>query len=108
MHSCIFSGPYAPLPRWGLNVAELRTKRLPSLDGRGWGRVETSDVQHPHPTSPVKGEELDSTTLTSPVEGEELDSAVSELFDLRSGREIHALLWKNPKLLQTEFCSQIT
>jgi hypothetical protein len=46
-----------------LNPAELRTRRLPSLDGRGLGRVETGDVRHPHPTSPVKGEEFNSTAL---------------------------------------------
>jgi RND family efflux transporter MFP subunit len=69
---CYENPPTPPLQRG--NVAELRTKRLPSLDGRGRGRVEASDVQHPHPTSPVEGEELDSAALTSPV-GEELNSA---------------------------------
>jgi hypothetical protein len=65
-----------PLHRWeGLNGGELRTKRLPSLDGRGWGRVETSGIQHPHPTSPVEGEEFNSAALASPVEGEEFNSA---------------------------------
>jgi exodeoxyribonuclease V beta subunit len=48
------------LPSLDGNAAELKTKKLPSLDGRGWGRVETGDVPHPHPTSPVKGEELNS------------------------------------------------
>jgi hypothetical protein len=34
--------------------------------------VETSDPQHPHPTSPIEGEELNSAALhpTSPIEGE--------------------------------------
>jgi threonine dehydratase len=45
------------------NIGELETPMLPSLDGRGWGRVETSAVQHPHPTSPVEGEELNSPGL---------------------------------------------
>jgi hypothetical protein len=29
--------------------------RLPSLDGRGKGRVKKGLAQHPHPTSPIKG-----------------------------------------------------
>jgi len=45
------------------NAGELETPMLPSLDGRGRGRVETSGIQHPHPTSPVEGEELDSPAL---------------------------------------------
>jgi glycosyltransferase involved in cell wall biosynthesis/tetratricopeptide (TPR) repeat protein len=45
------------------NASELGTPKLPSLDGRGWGRVEASDVQHPHPTSPVEGEESNSPAL---------------------------------------------
>jgi len=46
-----------------VNVGELETPILPSLDGRGWGRVETSDVQYPHPTSPVEGEEYESVWI---------------------------------------------
>jgi hypothetical protein len=53
----------------GDNVGELETPILPSLDGRGWGRVETRDVQHPHPTSPIEGEEFNSPALG---EGERL------------------------------------
>jgi hypothetical protein len=41
------------------NVGELETKKLPSLDGRGWERVETSDVRYPHLTSGIEGEEPD-------------------------------------------------
>jgi hypothetical protein len=37
--------------------------------------VETSGIQHPHPTSPIKGEEFNSAALTSPIKGEEFNSA---------------------------------
>ena len=38
---------------------------LPSLDGRGRGRVTTSHQQHLHPVSPIKGEELVSAALAN-------------------------------------------
>jgi len=54
------------LPRSSMigDAGELETPMLPSLDGRGWGRVETGDVRHPHPTSPVEGEGLSSPALS--------------------------------------------
>jgi simple sugar transport system ATP-binding protein len=66
---------HSPVPPPQINVGELETPMLPSLDGRGRGKVETGDVRHPHPTSPVKGEEANSPALTSPVDGEEFSSA---------------------------------
>jgi hypothetical protein len=67
-------GNPAPQPFPKGSAAYLRTTRPPSLVGWGRGRVETSGIQHPHPTSPVKGEELNSPALTSPVKGEEFNS----------------------------------
>jgi curved DNA-binding protein CbpA len=33
------------------------SRSLPSLDGRGRGRVKPTEAQQPHPTSPIEGEE---------------------------------------------------
>jgi hypothetical protein len=43
--------------REGHQGHEETISKLPSLDGRGGGRVETGRVTHPHPASPIEGEE---------------------------------------------------
>jgi PAS domain S-box-containing protein len=53
----------APEPPGESDAVALRGMILPSLDGMGRGRVATSHVQHPHPASPIEGEELISTAL---------------------------------------------
>jgi len=87
------------------NVGKLETPMLPSLDGRGWGRVETSGIPHPHPTSPVEGEEPNSAALTSPVEGEEFKSpALPPLSPSHTGLILVGTVHADPKGFARTLC----
>jgi type I restriction enzyme M protein len=72
------------------NVAESDALRLPSLDGRGWGRVKETE-RHPHQASLIEGEEhmasLSPETVGAVAKLTELRIALQPIFGQLAGLE---------------------